>query len=63
VIGGHGMWLHPYLPTRTFERAVHGLDIAAAVALSLDLSAVALAESASMAAKIVSKSARVTWRR
>ena len=30
VIGGLGMRLHTYLPTRTFELAVHGLDIARA---------------------------------
>ena len=31
VIGGLGIRLHTYLPTRTFELAVHGLDIADAV--------------------------------
>jgi uncharacterized protein (TIGR03083 family) len=33
VIGGLGIRLHTYLPTRTFELAVHSLDIAAAVGL------------------------------
>ncbi|MGA5463313.1 maleylpyruvate isomerase family mycothiol-dependent enzyme [Mycobacterium sp. NPDC050041] len=31
VIGGQGIRLFSYLPTRTFELAVHGLDIARAV--------------------------------
>ena len=35
VIGGAGIRLHTYLPTRTFELAVHGLDIARAVGISL----------------------------
>ena len=34
VIGGLGIRLHTYLPTRTFELAVHGLDIARATGLS-----------------------------
>ena len=34
VIGGAGIRLHTYLPTRTFELAVHGLDIARAVDIS-----------------------------
>jgi uncharacterized protein (TIGR03083 family) len=33
VIGGLGIRLHTYLPTRTFELAVHGLDIARAVGI------------------------------
>ena len=33
VIGGLGIRLHTYLPTRTFELAVHGLDIAGAVGI------------------------------
>ena len=36
VIGGLGIRLHTYLPTRTFELAVHGLDIARATGLSFD---------------------------
>jgi len=31
VIGGLGIRLHTYLPTRVFELAVHGMDIARAV--------------------------------
>ena len=34
VIGGLGIRLQTYLPTRTFELAVHGLDIARATGLS-----------------------------
>ncbi len=34
VIGGLGIRLHTYLPTRTFELAVHSLDIARATGLS-----------------------------
>jgi len=34
VIGGLGIRLSNYLPTRTFELAVHGLDIARAVGIS-----------------------------
>jgi uncharacterized protein (TIGR03083 family) len=34
VIGGLGIRLHSYLPTRTFELAVHSLDIARAVGIS-----------------------------
>ena len=37
VIGGLGIRLHTYLPTRTFELAVHGLDIARATGLSFSL--------------------------
>lgn len=37
VIGGLGLRLHTYLPTRTFELAVHGLDIARAVGIPFDL--------------------------
>ena len=37
VIGGLGIRLHTYLPTRTFELAVHSLDIARAVRISFPL--------------------------
>jgi uncharacterized protein (TIGR03083 family) len=37
VIGGLGIRLHTYLPTRTFELAVHGLDIARAVDISFQM--------------------------
>ena len=33
VVGGMGIRLHNYLPTRTFELIVHGLDIARATAV------------------------------
>ncbi len=36
VIDGLGLRLHTYLPTRTFELAVHGLDIARATGLSFE---------------------------
>jgi len=55
VIGGQGMWLHSYLPTRTFELAVHGLDIAAAADLSIELGGDVLAESAALAARIAAE--------
>ena len=37
VIGGYGIRLSGYLPTRVFELAVHSLDIARAAGLSADL--------------------------
>ncbi len=37
VIGGQGVRLHTYLPTRTFELAVHCLDIAGAVGIPFSL--------------------------
>ncbi|CAN5887506.1 maleylpyruvate isomerase N-terminal domain-containing protein [soil metagenome] len=37
VIGGSGMRLFAYLPTRIFELAVHGLDIAGATGLDFEL--------------------------
>nr|WP_123023458.1 maleylpyruvate isomerase N-terminal domain-containing protein [Mycolicibacterium stellerae] len=52
VIGGLGLRLHTYLPTRTFELAVHGLDIARATGLSLDLPADVLDEATVLAARI-----------
>jgi Mycothiol maleylpyruvate isomerase N-terminal domain len=52
VIGGAGIRLHTYLPTRTFELAVHGLDIARAVDISLQLPADVLAEATGLAARI-----------
>ncbi|MDH6283257.1 hypothetical protein M2280_004500 [Prescottella agglutinans] len=52
VIGGHGMQLHSYLPTRTFELAVHSLDIAAAADVSFALPDDVLAETAVLAARI-----------
>lgn len=52
VIGGAGIRLHTYLPTRTFELAVHGLDIARAIGISYELPAVVLEEAAVLAARI-----------
>jgi uncharacterized protein (TIGR03083 family) len=52
VIGGVGIRLHTYLPTRTFELAVHGLDIARAVGVSFELPADVLDEATRLAARI-----------
>jgi uncharacterized protein (TIGR03083 family) len=52
VIGGAGIRLHTYLPTRTFELAVHGLDIARAVDLSFALPADVLEVATGLAARI-----------
>ena len=52
VIGGVGMKLSSYLPTRTFELAVHGLDIARATGLTFTLPEQALADSAALAARV-----------
>lgn len=45
-----GMRVAGYLPTRTFELCVHGLDIAAATGLWLDLPPAALEEACALAA-------------
>jgi uncharacterized protein (TIGR03083 family) len=52
VIGGLGIRLHTYLPTRTFELAVHGLDIARAVGIRYALPADVLDEALVLAARI-----------
>jgi uncharacterized protein (TIGR03083 family) len=52
VIGGAGIRLHTYLPTRTFELAVHGLDIARAVGISYRPPADVLEEATTLAARI-----------
>lgn len=52
VIGGLGIRLHNYLPTRTFELAVHGLDIARAAGISFALPAEVLEEATVLAARI-----------
>jgi uncharacterized protein (TIGR03083 family) len=52
VIGGAGIRLHTYLPTRTFELAVHGLDIARAVGIPLELPADVVEEATALAARI-----------
>jgi uncharacterized protein (TIGR03083 family) len=52
VIGGLGIRLSSYLPTRTFELAVHGMDIAHAVGLYYAPPADVLADAAALAARI-----------
>jgi uncharacterized protein (TIGR03083 family) len=52
VIGGLGIRLSNYLPTRTFELAVHGLDIARAVDISYAPPVEVLEEAAVLAARI-----------
>jgi uncharacterized protein (TIGR03083 family) len=52
VIGGAGIRLHAYLPTRTFELAVHGLDIARAVGVSFAPPPDVLEEATVLAARI-----------
>ena len=52
VIGGLGIRLNNYLPTRTFELVVHGLDIARAVDISFPMAADALEEATALAARI-----------
>ena len=52
VIGGLGIRLQTYLPTRTFELAVHGLDIARATGLSFTLPEDVLDEATVLAARI-----------
>jgi uncharacterized protein (TIGR03083 family) len=52
VLGGAGIRLHTYLPTRTFELAVHSLDIARAVGISLILPSDVLDEALVLASGI-----------
>jgi uncharacterized protein (TIGR03083 family) len=52
VIGGAGIRLHTYLPTRVFELAVHGLDIARAVGIPLELPPDVLEEALVLAGRI-----------
>ena len=52
VIGGLGIRLHTYLPTRTFELAVHSLDIARAKGLSFALPEDVLDEATVLATRI-----------
>jgi hypothetical protein len=52
VTGGVGMRLLNYLPTRTFELAVHGFDIAQAAGIPYALPADVLAEMMPLAANI-----------
>jgi uncharacterized protein (TIGR03083 family) len=51
VIGGLGIRLHTYLPTRTFELAVHGMDIAKATGIPFQLPAAVLAEALDVATR------------
>ncbi|TFV56221.1 maleylpyruvate isomerase family mycothiol-dependent enzyme [Mycobacterium sp. PS03-16] len=52
VIGGQGIRLHAYLPTRTFELTVHGLDIARAAGVAFSPPAEALADAVRLAAEV-----------
>lgn len=52
VIGGLGLRLSTYLPTRVFELAVHGLDVARAAGLDFTLPDDVLAEATVLAARI-----------
>ncbi|WP_241386023.1 maleylpyruvate isomerase N-terminal domain-containing protein [Rhodococcus sp. CH91] len=52
VIGDSGIRLHSYLPTRTFELAVHGLDIAAAADVPFAPPENVLGEATLLAARI-----------
>ncbi|HEY3603426.1 MAG TPA: maleylpyruvate isomerase N-terminal domain-containing protein [Sporichthyaceae bacterium] len=47
-----GMQVRAYLPTRTFELVVHGLDVAAAAGLSVEFAPEVLAEASQLAARI-----------
>ncbi|AEV73234.1 hypothetical protein MycrhN_2653 [Mycolicibacterium rhodesiae NBB3] len=51
VIGGLGVRLHTYLPTRTFELAVHGMDIAKATGIPFQLPAEVLTEALDVATR------------
>jgi hypothetical protein len=51
VIGGMGIRLRQYLPTRIFELAVHGLDIARAAGVSFSLPNDVLADATALAAR------------
>jgi uncharacterized protein (TIGR03083 family) len=53
-----GMLLSSYLPTRTFELAVHSLDIAAAVGVVLDIDPVVLSDSLAIAADTAARTGR-----
>jgi uncharacterized protein (TIGR03083 family) len=52
VIGGVGIRLRSYLPTRTFEMAVHGLDIARATGVDYAVPEEVLAEAAVLATRV-----------
>jgi uncharacterized protein (TIGR03083 family) len=50
-----GMLLSSYLPTRTFELAVHSLDIAAAIGVVLEVDPVVLADSIAIAGETAAR--------
>ncbi|BBX20302.1 mycothiol maleylpyruvate isomerase [Mycolicibacterium duvalii] len=52
VIGGYGIRLSSYLPTRTFELAVHGIDIARALGIDHPPPPEVLSDAAALAARI-----------
>lgn len=52
VIGGLGIRLSNYLPTRTFELAVHGLDIIRATGMSATLPSEVVEEATVLAARV-----------
>jgi uncharacterized protein (TIGR03083 family) len=52
VFGGMGMRLSNYLPTRTFELAVHTLDIASATGIDVTLPGDVLEEATVLAARV-----------
>lgn len=52
VIGGIGMRLYAYLPTRTFELAVHSLDIAGAADIPFTLPDEVVTDACTLAARI-----------
>ncbi len=58
VIGGAGIRLSTYLPTRTFELAVHSLDIARAVDIPISLPADVIDEALTLAALIAGSGAQ-----
>lgn len=53
-----GMRVAAYLPTRTFELCVHGLDIAAATGVPIDLPAAALEDACALAVTTAVRSGR-----
>ncbi len=55
-----GMRLYAWLPTRTFELAVHSLDIATSAAISADLPETVLADATALAARIAAASGDAT---
>jgi hypothetical protein len=53
-----GMLLSSYLPTRTFEIAVHSLDIAAAIGVVLELDTIVLSDSVVVAAQVAARTGK-----